>query len=132
MNKNIWCCAAGAALCVAVFACDAAHAVTVTNLATVANGVRVVHAEALANADQVTVNARVNRVRLTRVIAPMRLRFELVDADGRVRASKDRIIGPAQLPRHNSRDARLAVTLAAAAQPSDQVVVAWTKAPAQP
>ena len=117
----------------AILGADAALAANppVTNLADLSNGLSVVNASAATTADAVTVTARVNRARMSQVVVPQRLRFAVVASDGTVRAAQERMIGPAQLPRRNSREAHLVVTLATALAPNDRVVVEWTKSPAK-
>jgi hypothetical protein len=109
----------------------AAAAIAVTNNASLNHGVAVVGAQADAANGRVAVEARVNRSRASGVLAPQTLRVALVGADGAVRAQAEQIVGPAQLPRRNSRDAHLSLSLAVEAAPSDRVVIDWVK-PARP
>ena len=109
-----------------------ASTLAVTNLATVSNGISIVGASADATVDNATINARISRSRQSRVLVSQRLRFTVIGADGNVRATADRFVGPAQLPRGNSRDGHLAVTLAAAPQATDRIVVEWASAGAGP
>ena len=131
--KNIWRAARSAISVTTLLLGSNASAapVPVTNLATADNGLSVISASADVAATSVIIDARVNRSREARVVAPQRLRFAVIGADGIARASEERFIGPAQLSRRNNRQTQVRVTLATALQPTDRVVVEWAASAAR-
>ena len=84
---------------------------------------RVVSKEVRSEGDATVVAARISRSLLNRVLTPRILRVAIVGADGAARAEQRRVVGPAQLPRGNSRDAVIGTRLAAVPGAAERVVV---------
>jgi hypothetical protein len=75
-------------------------------------GLRISHAEVVAIERVVIVDARISRSRLTRVLTPMQLQFNLVNADGTVAAEETIVVSAADLVRLNARDRHVKVAFA--------------------
>lgn len=84
---------------------------------------RVVSTEVRSEGDATVVAARISRSLLTRVLTPRVLRIAIVDGQGNARAEQRRVVGPAQLPRGNTRDAFVGARLPAVAGAAERVVV---------
>ena len=84
---------------------------------------RVVSTEVRSEGDATVVAARISRSLLTRVLTPRVLRVAIVDGQGNARAEQRRVVGPAQLPRGNTRDAFIGARLPAVAGAAERVVV---------
>lgn len=84
---------------------------------------RVVSAQVRSEGDATVVAARISRSLLTRVLTPRVLRVAIVDGQGNARAEQRRVVGPAQLPRGNTRDAFIGARLPAVAGAAERVVV---------
>jgi hypothetical protein len=72
-------------------------------------GLRITNAEVIASGSSVIVDAGISRSRLTRVLTPVQLQINLVNADGTVAASEVRVVSAADLARLNSGDRHVQV-----------------------
>lgn len=86
-------------------------------------GLRVVSREVRSEGEATVVAARISRSLLNRVLTPRVLRVAIVGADGAARAEQRRVLGPAQLPRGNSRDAYIGARLPTVAGEAERVVI---------
>jgi hypothetical protein len=113
----------GLGLVLALFAASPSHANTVND------GLRIVSTQSETRADVTQVETRISRGLQQRWLGVQQLRIALVAADGTVRAEQQRLVGPAQLVRGNTRDIYLTTNLNAVATADERLVVEWVKLP---
>jgi hypothetical protein len=72
-------------------------------------GLRISNVEVIDSGSSVVVDAGISRSRLTRVLTPVRLEINLVNAEGTVAASEVRVVSAADFVRLNSSDRHVQV-----------------------
>jgi len=89
-------------------------------------GLRITNAAMTASETSVTVDASISRSRLTRVLTPVQLQIDLVNADGTIVSSEIRVVSAADLVRSNSSDRHVKVAFENLQQAENyQVSVQW-------
>ena len=111
----------GLGLALALLAASPSHANTVSD------GLRIVSTHSETRSDVTRVETRISRGLQQRSLGAQHLRVALVAADGTVRAEQQRLVGPAQMARGNTRDLYLTTNLNAVASADERLVVEWVK-----
>ena len=109
----------GIGMVLALLAASPSHA------GSVHDGLRVVSTHSETRSDVTRVETRISRGLQQRWLGAHHLRIALVAADGPVRAEQQRVVGPAQLVRGNTRDIYLTTDLNAVATADERLVVEW-------
>ena len=109
----------GLGLALALLAASPSHANTVSD------GLRIVSTHSETRSDVTRVETRISRGLQQRSLGAQHLRVALVAADGTVRAEQQRLVGPAQMARGNTRDLYLTTNLNAVASADERLVVEW-------
>lgn len=109
----------GIGMALALLAASPSHA------GSVHDGLRVVSTHSETQSNVTRVETRISRGLQQRWLGTHQLRIALVAADGTVRAEQQRVVGPAQLVRGNTRDIYLTTDLNAVAKADERLVVEW-------